>query len=55
MIVNEFLKMSNEKWTGNKIGAEGAKKISELLKVNTALTKLDLSCNWNTRNWWNEL
>ena len=30
------------KWTGNKIGAEGANKISESLKVNTTLTKLDL-------------
>ena len=31
------------KWTGNEIGDEGASKISESLKVNTTLTKLDLS------------
>ena len=30
------------KWTGNRIGAEGASKISESLKVNTTLTNLDL-------------
>jgi len=30
------------KWTGNEIGDEGANKISETLKVNTTLTKLDL-------------
>ena len=37
--------MKNEmnKWTDNKIGAEGANKISETLKVNTTLTELDLS------------
>ena len=30
------------KWTDNRIGAEGASKISEALKVNTTLTKLEL-------------
>ena len=30
------------KWTDNKIGAEGASKISEALKVNTTLTELNL-------------
>ena len=30
-------------WTDNKIGEEGAKMISKLLKINTTLTKLDLS------------
>ena len=30
------------KWTDNKIGAEGANKISESLKVNTTLTVLVL-------------
>ncbi len=29
--------------TGNNIGAEGAKMISDALKCNTTLTKLDLS------------
>ena len=33
---------TNEKWTGNKIGAEGAKMISEALMKNTALTELHL-------------
>ncbi len=33
------------KWTGNRIGAEGASKISESLKVNTTLTVLNLSCD----------
>ena len=31
------------KWPVNEIGAEGASKISETLKVNTTLTKLYLS------------
>jgi len=31
------------KWTDNRIGAEGASEISESLKVNTTLTKLDLN------------
>ena len=30
------------KWIGNGIGAEGANKISESLKVNTTLTVLNL-------------
>ena len=30
--------------TDNKIGVEGAKTVGELLKVNTALATLDLSC-----------
>ena len=36
--------MINDKWTwtGNKIGAEGASKISESLKINTTLTRLYL-------------
>ena len=29
--------------TDNKIGAEGAKSLSEMMKVNTTLTSLDLS------------
>ena len=36
------------KWIANNIGDEGASKISESLKINTTLTQLDLSCNWNT-------
>ena len=36
-----------KKWTANYIGDEGAKKISESLKINTTLTELDLIC-WNT-------
>ena len=30
--------------TGNKIGDEGAKAMSEMLKVNTTLTTLNLGC-----------
>ena len=30
--------------TGNEIGVEGAKAMSEMLKVNTTLTTLNLSC-----------
>ena len=30
--------------TGNDIGVEGAKSMSEMLKTNTTLTSLDLSC-----------
>ena len=33
------------KWTDNQIGDEGASKITELLKINTTLTELDLSCD----------
>jgi len=33
------------KWKDNEIGAEGANKISEALKVNSTLTELDLSCD----------
>ncbi len=36
-----------KKWTGNDIGAEGASMISESLMINTSLTQLDLSGNWN--------
>ena len=31
-----------ERMTGNEIGAEGAKAMSEMLKVNTTLASLDL-------------
>ena len=30
--------------TGNEIGDEGAKALSEMLKVNTTLTELNLRC-----------
>ena len=32
----------NEQWIGNEIGGEGAKAISESLKINTSLTELNL-------------
>jgi len=32
-------------WTGNGIGDEGARMISERLKCNSTLTTLDLSCD----------
>ncbi len=44
-----------KKWTGNNIGAEGANKISESLKINTTLTQLNLRGNWNTTIVKNEL
>ena len=34
---------TNKLRTGKNIGAEGAKKVSESLKINTTLTKLDLT------------
>ena len=39
------MKMKRNEWTDNHIGDEGASKISESLKVNTTLTKLDMSCD----------
>ena len=39
------------KWTVNGIGDSGANKISETLKVNTTLTKLDLRCDEEEHNW----
>ena len=42
--------MKWNKWTGNKIGDSGASKISESLKVNTTLTKLNLSCDEMNKN-----
>ena len=44
-----------KEWTDNNIGAEGANKISESLKINTTLTQLNLSSNWNTTIDKNEL
>ena len=40
-------------WTENNIGESGARMISESLKTNTTLTKLDLRCDeieWNEMN-----
>ena len=34
-------------WTGNDIGAEGARMISEALKINSTLTELNLECDEN--------
>ena len=39
-----------KKWIGNKIGYEGAKTISESLKINTSLTSLGLSGDEKIRN-----
>ena len=36
---------TNEKWTANKIGDEGAKMISEGMKSNSTLTTLGLGCD----------
>ena len=35
--------------TDNEIGAEGASALSESLKINTTLTKLDLRCEKTSR------
>ena len=42
--------MKMKKWIGNKIGYEGAKTISESLKINTSLTKLNLKGDKKIRN-----
>ena len=39
--------------TGSKIGVEGAKALSEMLKVNTTLTELYLE-GWDERGRWNK-
>ena len=39
-----------KKWIGNQIGDEGAKRISETLKINTSLTELDLWGDEKIRN-----
>ena len=38
-------KNENEEWIGNHVGDEGAKTISESLKINTSLTELNLGCD----------
>ena len=38
-------KEEKEEWTGNSIRAEGAKAISETLKINTTLTSMNLGCD----------
>ena len=50
-----FLMNNENKWIGNNIGSEGASKMSESLKINTSLTQLYLSGNWNTTIDKNEL
>ena len=39
------------KWTDNKIGDEGAMKISESLMKNSSLTQLNLSGDKNNTKW----
>ena len=41
---------NDEQWIGNEIGCEGAKAISESLKINTSLTELDLRGDEKIRN-----
>ena len=41
---------NDEEWIGNKIGCEGAKTISETLKINTSLTSLILWSDEKIRN-----
>ena len=43
-IIGKIKKKAKEEWmTGNEIGVEGAKSMSEMLKVNTTLKSLKLS------------
>lgn len=39
-----------KKQTGNKIGLDGTYRMGEVLKVNTTLTSLDLSCEQTNNN-----
>ena len=41
----EMNEKHNLKWIGNGIGDEGAKSLSESLKINSTLTILNLSSN----------
>ena len=46
-----------KEWIGNQIGYEGAKTISESLKINTSLTELSLGGDekiWNEKERRNE-
>ena len=46
------MKWKMKKWIANQIGYEGAKTISESLKINTSLTTLSLRSEekkWNER------
>ena len=47
---NDSIIKWNEKWIGNGIGDEGAKRISESLKINTSLTELNLEGDEKIRN-----
>ena len=38
------MKKEEERMTGNEIGVEGAKAMSEMMKGNSTLTTLDLGC-----------
>ena len=46
----EEMKNELKEWIGNKVGSEGAKAISESLKINTSLTELDLHSDEKIRN-----
>ncbi len=45
----EMKTIKMKKWIGNHIGTEGAKSLSESLKINTSLTKLDLQSDEKKR------
>ena len=42
--------MKRKKWIDNGIETEGAKSLSESLKINTSLTELDLGGDEKIRN-----
>ena len=46
----EEMKNELKEWIGNEIGDEGAKAISESLKINTSLTELYLGGDEKIRN-----
>ncbi len=39
------------KWTDNEIGPEGARTLSEALKINSSLTSLNLEGDENEMKW----
>ena len=51
--LTDYTYLFNDKWTwtANGIGAEGARMISEALKINPTLTALNLSCDEKKKKW----
>ena len=49
--MREYNEKEMKKWIGNRIGDEGAKTMSESLKINTSLTELDLRSDEKDKKW----